>query len=550
MPKVSVIVPNFNEERFISYTLESLLAQTFKQFECIIVDDASTDSSLEVCKKILNGDSRFRIVRHMRNSKLPAARNTGLLCSSGKYVVFLDADDMLSPTCLAQRLEFMENNNFNFAAGCYGKHEGIPEYATKPFETKRGSFPDITFQRTLGDNPFVVHSAFVKSKIVRGIGGFDESFVFGAEDFDLWLKILRHGYMFLSTNMTDAFYRAKEKSMVRASATRHLEISIGIMERSNTLIDNSYFYDLAYMKMYRPAYEYQLSERYIKRILNFFGMILPFNTSIRLVDFSRYISDVAWNFPLYVSPVDEICYGLRRSLPEADINQQILEKLLPLIEYNICELKEYVETHTQIPDASPAPLYSAKWQREVDMFVFVASEVDVAILKSIAPLLHEAGISFVVCDPSALSETISIREYLKNTDLPYLSLPRMCFGDFAPKFVLSLNANERIINFAMKAAEKCGISSAIVAGYSGIDNDFILEQEKARQKQDSNICSIKFNLIINKENIELGINEFLNLVTYAVRANNIVAFERRKQYGGNLAAYFKCEDDVLFANII
>ena len=111
MPKISIIVPAYNEEALLEETIKCLKAQTFKNFECIVIDDCSTDQTKVVATKSFGGDSRFRLISNKINSKLPATRNIGLLYASGDYILFLDGDDVISATCLEERYNVAINND-------------------------------------------------------------------------------------------------------------------------------------------------------------------------------------------------------------------------------------------------------------------------------------------------------------------------------------------------------------------------------------------------------------------------------------------------------
>jgi glycosyltransferase involved in cell wall biosynthesis len=100
-PKVSVIIPNYNYEKFIAATVESVLSQTYKNIEIIIVDDGSKDNSLEVLKQF--GD-KIRIIEQ-KNAGVSVARNHGVSLSTGEYIAFLDADDIWLPEKLERQIE-------------------------------------------------------------------------------------------------------------------------------------------------------------------------------------------------------------------------------------------------------------------------------------------------------------------------------------------------------------------------------------------------------------------------------------------------------------
>ena len=99
-PTVSVIVPMYNVERYIKICIDSILAQTFQDFEVIIVDDASPDNSYNICQKLYGDNEKIRIVRHEKNEGLGPARNTGIEYARGEYICFVDSDDAILPNAL------------------------------------------------------------------------------------------------------------------------------------------------------------------------------------------------------------------------------------------------------------------------------------------------------------------------------------------------------------------------------------------------------------------------------------------------------------------
>ncbi|MBQ6975180.1 MAG: glycosyltransferase family 2 protein, partial [Selenomonadaceae bacterium] len=94
-PLISAVVPIYNVERYIKVCIDSILAQTFQDFEIIIVDDASPDNSYNICQKLYGGNEKVRIVRHEKNQGLEPARNTGIEYARGKYIFFVDSDDFI-----------------------------------------------------------------------------------------------------------------------------------------------------------------------------------------------------------------------------------------------------------------------------------------------------------------------------------------------------------------------------------------------------------------------------------------------------------------------
>ncbi|MFC7193467.1 glycosyltransferase family 2 protein [Halosimplex aquaticum] len=117
-PQVSVIIPTYNRATLVKRAIQSVLNQTFKDFELIIVDDASDDETPEVIDSI--NDARLEYIRHDLNRHGGAARNTGIKYASGKYIAFLDDDDEWYPTKLerqVERFETVSNEIGSFIAG-------------------------------------------------------------------------------------------------------------------------------------------------------------------------------------------------------------------------------------------------------------------------------------------------------------------------------------------------------------------------------------------------------------------------------------------------
>lgn len=105
---ISVIIPVYNSERYLSRAIKSVLNQTYKNYEIILIDDGSTDSSIRICDKFSKEDSRIRVI-HQKNKGVSAARNTGIKIANGNYIAFLDADDEIT----TEALELMHNEMLN-----------------------------------------------------------------------------------------------------------------------------------------------------------------------------------------------------------------------------------------------------------------------------------------------------------------------------------------------------------------------------------------------------------------------------------------------------
>src|ERR1043165_1519732 len=109
-PLVSVIVPAYNYARYLHDALASVRDQTYQAWECIVVDDASTDDTAKVAAEWAKADGRIRVVGHLMNKGLPAARNSGVAESRGALLQFLDADDRLLTEKLVRHVRFLEEH--------------------------------------------------------------------------------------------------------------------------------------------------------------------------------------------------------------------------------------------------------------------------------------------------------------------------------------------------------------------------------------------------------------------------------------------------------
>lgn len=122
-PKVSIIVPVYNVEKYLPRFLNSIANQEFRNFEVLLVDDGSCDNSLELCKTISRTDARFRVF-HQKNQGTGAARNVGLKCAKGKYIYFCDPDDYISSKLLKDNIAIAEQNNAKMVLfGYYSESE-------------------------------------------------------------------------------------------------------------------------------------------------------------------------------------------------------------------------------------------------------------------------------------------------------------------------------------------------------------------------------------------------------------------------------------------
>ena len=178
---VSVVIPCYQQSKFLPEAIESALMQTYPPSEIIVIDDGSPDDTAAVA-------AQYATVRYVyqQNQGLSAARNTGLNCASGRYVNFLDADDRLLPHAVETGARYLDSNpNWAFVAG---GHRLISEDGSPLPAPKQGHLKD--YYRQLMHHNFIAchNSVMYRRDLLLSVGGFDETLPAG-EDWDMYLRI-------------------------------------------------------------------------------------------------------------------------------------------------------------------------------------------------------------------------------------------------------------------------------------------------------------------------------------------------------------------------
>lgn len=209
-PEASVVIPLYNYQDYIREALDSVLAQTLRGVELIIVDDCSTDSSLQVARSWVEQNAsvvkNVKIVQTLKNGGLANARNVGFLIARAPFVLPLDADNKLKAECLERLVNFAKNNV-----------EAAFVYSTiEKFQGGRGTISNSPFSptRLLGGN-YIDAMALIRKGWWARVGGYDH-IQFGWEDFDFWLKIVKGGGFGVHLDEVHSSYRVHRESMLQA----------------------------------------------------------------------------------------------------------------------------------------------------------------------------------------------------------------------------------------------------------------------------------------------------------------------------------------------
>jgi teichuronic acid biosynthesis glycosyltransferase TuaG len=205
-PLVSIITPSYNSAKFILETIQSVQNQTYQNWEMIIVDDCSSDETVSIIDRIANNDGRIQLFKLSKNSGTGMARNTALDKATGKFIAFLDADDLWKPEKLDKQLDFMKANNLPFTFSFY---ECINE-AGKPLNRRIEAPLDLSYTRLFFCN------------YVGNLTGIYDANYFGKipvsslrkrQDWMMWLTVLKKIQFAQPVPESLALYRIRENSI-------------------------------------------------------------------------------------------------------------------------------------------------------------------------------------------------------------------------------------------------------------------------------------------------------------------------------------------------
>lgn len=203
--EVSIIVPCYKQAQYLDEALQSVLDQTYSDWECIVVNDGSPDLTEKTVKKWLNKDARFKYA-YQQNRGLSSARNLGISMATGNFILPLDADDKIARDYVELSLAaFKEEPSYKVVyckAEKFGSQRG--EWKMQPFSLYNLSRKNMIFC-----------SAFFRKKDWEQVGGFDTNMVHGFEDWDFWISLLKDGGEVKRLETIGFYYRIKERSMVK-----------------------------------------------------------------------------------------------------------------------------------------------------------------------------------------------------------------------------------------------------------------------------------------------------------------------------------------------
>lgn len=265
-PVVSIIVPAYNSQEFISQTLDSILQQTYSNWECIIVDDGSTDRTAEIVKEYCLKDNRFQYY-YQQNKGPSFARNNGIANSVGEFILPVDSDDIIDQRYLEKAVE-----RFNCRPDTTLVYGEVQKFGAVQgaFEVANYSYADLL----LNNNMIIATSMYRRSDFDR-VGGYRLNLKDGLEDWDFWIALLSPDSIVYKIPEVVLYYRIRENSRNRLSTQTICHL------RKLIYLNNAQKYD-----KYLPNFTYYRYYNYdCKHILN----EVPEITREKVFFFQRHI---------------------------------------------------------------------------------------------------------------------------------------------------------------------------------------------------------------------------------------------------------------------
>lgn len=232
-PQISIIVPVYNMEHYLRQCLDSISSQTFENWECILVDDGSKDSSGDICEDYAKRDARFRVV-HRENGGLSAARNTGMRHAKGIYTGFIDSDDWVEPTYLQTLYDLITSTGCDMVQiGFIDEYKGFSKNRNLVKTPARINRKELASKLVRGSEvPNYVWNKLFRSELIgpdfpEGIS-FEDIYIF-----NIWLGKIQSA--FLSTEPLYHYRRRKGSIMNSRYSASRIDYLNGLIQRKKVM---------------------------------------------------------------------------------------------------------------------------------------------------------------------------------------------------------------------------------------------------------------------------------------------------------------------------
>lgn len=275
-PKISVVIPCYNIEKYVKAALASLENQSLKNFEALVVDDGSTDNTAKIIKSFCNCDSRFKLLEKPHGG-LASARNYGIYHAVAEYIALLDGDDIYGSEKLANHFAWLKSSpkiGVVYSASQIIQDDGTPTFmymSGKPI--MQDPLAALVCKNFIGHGS----NAVFRRCIIDEVGDFDGNFP-GCEDLDFWLRIAAtRKWLFFREPTVQCFYRIRSSGLsfkVQEMENIYLRVIDSAFKRNpeltNNLLKTAYAYMSRYIsRLYLMAGDIDLAKKYINRSINY-----------------------------------------------------------------------------------------------------------------------------------------------------------------------------------------------------------------------------------------------------------------------------------------
>ncbi len=359
-PFVTVVVPAYNEQTWLDDCLTSIAAQTLGDFECIVIDDCSTDYTMDIAGDWAAKEDRFSVIRHDYNRGLPSARNTGLAAARGAFITFLDADDFLFPRSLETRAKALANETDSSVIGVYC--DWMPVAEDTPLDLPPRTAVDkvevVSFIGQRGEIPFIATAPMLRTAEFRALQGFNET-MRSSEDFEAWMRVMRHGYRFTYVKDVGVSYRQRRSGMVLGAPADHALAAVAVLGQLEAPLDNASRIDGTPYRFDEPLSVYEHRLRVIRRLIPSLALAIASGDQAQIDGLSRLIPADSWFFAKDHVDIGKLAQNALNRIVRADPNftperrDQIAALVTSTVE-TLLARSGHVDDADQV-DAAPAP---------------------------------------------------------------------------------------------------------------------------------------------------------------------------------------------------
>lgn len=267
MPLVSVIMSVYNGERYVGSAIESILAQTFTDFEFIIIDDGSRDNTARIIEGYQNKDPRIIFLQNRKNIGLVASLNAGIQHSTGQFIARQDADDISLSDRLKKQIEFFQNYKEYYLLGtAFLEIDGFGKVICKQRTPLFANDSEIR-KNIVKFNPFCHGSVMFKKEAMDKVGKYNEDYLY-AQDYELWIRIMKY---YKAANLKDILlYRRVTKKMaslynLKRQSINAIKVKVSIIKSFNLSLVNYVYLIKDVIRLILPT-GFVRFLRFIKRV--------------------------------------------------------------------------------------------------------------------------------------------------------------------------------------------------------------------------------------------------------------------------------------------